>query len=74
MFQHGAGEYVSGIHHVNSLEGVWSQLKRGIIGTHIHALTKHLPKCVREFAFRYNNRKNPGQMFEWVIRNFHPFL
>jgi len=70
VVQHGAGEYVSGVHHVNSLEGFFSQLKRGIIGTHIHVSTKHLPKYVGEFAFRYNNRKNPGQMFERVIRNF----
>lgn len=68
--QHGAGEYVSGIHHVNGLEGFWSQLKRGIVGTHKHVSAKHLPKYVGEFAFRYNNCKNPGQMFDWVIRNF----
>jgi transposase-like protein len=68
--EHGAGEYVSGIHHVNSLEGFWSQLKRGIVGTHVHVSRKHLPKYVGEFAFRYNNRKDPGRMFERVIRNF----
>jgi transposase len=67
---HGAGEYVSGMHHVNSLEGFFSQLKRGIVGTHIHVSRKHLPKYVGEFAFRYNNRKDPGAMFERVIRNF----
>ena len=40
--QHRNKEYVSGIHHVNSLEGYWSQLKRSIRGTHIHVSPKHL--------------------------------
>ncbi len=67
---HGIGEYASGPHHVNALEGFWSQLKRGIIGTHMHVSAKHLPKYVGEFAFRYNHRKNPAGMFYRLIGNF----
>ena len=54
---HGAKQYVNGIFHVNSLEGYWGQLKRGIKGTHIHVSPKHLWKYVSEFSYRYNMRK-----------------
>ena len=69
---HGAGEYAAGIHHVNALEGFWSQLKRGIVGTHMHVSAKYLHRYVGEFAFRYNNRKNPGGMLHKLIGNFPP--
>ena len=72
VVSHATGEYVAGIHHVNALEGFWSQLKRGIIGTHLHVSAKHLPKYVGEFAFRYNNRKNPAGMFHRLIGNLSP--
>jgi hypothetical protein len=61
---------VSDVHHVNALEGFWSQLKRGIVGTHIHVSGKHLQRYVGEFAFRYNNRKDPDGMFRRLIGNF----
>lgn len=54
---HAAKQYVNGIFHVNSLEGYWGQLKRGIKGTHIHVSPKHLWKYVSEFSYRYNMRK-----------------
>lgn len=64
---HGDGEYVSGIHHTNSIEGFWSHLKRGIRSTHASVSRKHLHKYVGEFQFRYNNRKNPAGMFNSLI-------
>lgn len=42
----------------NHLEGMWSHLKRTIIGTHHHLPRKHLQKYVNEIAFRYNTRKS----------------
>lgn len=65
--QHRAKQYVKGIHHVNSLEGYWSQLKRGIRGTHVHVSSKHLWKYVSEFSYRYNMRKTPEDMFSDLI-------
>ncbi len=66
--QHSAKEYVSGIHHVNSLEGYWSQLKRSIRGTHVHASPKHLWKYISEFSYRYNMRKEGhATMFQGLI-------
>lgn len=67
---HSEKEYVRGIHHTNSLEGFWSQLKRGIRGTHIHVSRKHLKKYLGEFEFRYNMRANPSQMFDRLILAF----
>lgn len=64
---HGDEQWVDGIHHVNSVEGFWSHLKRGIVSTHAHVSRKHLNKYVEEFSFRYNNRKDPAGMFETLL-------
>lgn len=54
---HGRKEYVRGNVHTNTLENWFSQLKRGIDGTHHHVSKKHLDRYVEEFAHRYNTRK-----------------
>ena len=55
---HGAGEYVRGVVHTQTIDGFWSLLKRGILGTFHNVSAKYLPLYVAEFEFRYNNRKN----------------
>ena len=64
---HGAGEYVRGECHTNSIEGHWSRLKLSIRGTHVHVSKKHLPKYLGEFDFRHNLRKVPDRMFSILI-------
>jgi transposase-like protein len=54
---HSAGEYSRGKAHTNTVEGYFSILKRGIIGTYHHVSSHHLNRYVNEFDFRYNNRK-----------------
>jgi hypothetical protein len=54
---HSKGEWVRGNAHTNSIEGFFSLLKRGIIGTFHHVGTEHLEKYADEFAFRYTFRK-----------------
>jgi len=55
---HSKGQYVVGAVHTNTIEGFWSLIKRGMIGT-IHKVSKkYLPLYVAEFQFRYNNRLN----------------
>ncbi len=66
---HGAGQYVSGKCHVNSIEGFWSRLKLSIRGTHIHVSKRHLPKYLKEFEFRYNYRDKPQRMFPDLIES-----
>lgn len=57
VVNHGAGEYVRGDAYTNSVEGFFSILKRGIIGTFHHVSPQHLQRYVTEFDFRYNHRE-----------------
>jgi len=56
MIDHGKKEYVRGDIHVNTLEGYFSLLKRGIKGTFHHVSKEHLHRYCNEFDFRYNSR------------------
>jgi transposase-like protein/DNA-directed RNA polymerase subunit RPC12/RpoP len=67
---HNIQKYVNGIHHVNTLEGFWSQIKRSIKGTHVHVSSKHLSKYLGEFEFRYNMRSIPSLMFSRLLKAF----
>jgi len=57
VVNHSAGEYVRGDAHTNTVEGYFSILKRGIIGTFHHVSEQHLQRYVNEFDFRYNHRE-----------------
>lgn len=59
---HTAGEYVRGLAHTNTVEGYFSILKRGVVGTYYHMSATHLHRYCAEFDFRYNTRK--GNDFE----------
>ncbi|MDE0098643.1 MAG: IS1595 family transposase [Truepera sp.] len=61
---HSLGEYVRGDVHVNSVENVWSLLKRSIIGAYHHVSVKHLDAYLDELEWRFNNRDNP-----WLFRD-----
>jgi len=56
---HSAEEWVRADVHTNTVEGVWSLLKRSIVGSYHQLSTKHLPAYLDEIAFRHNNRSNP---------------
>jgi hypothetical protein len=58
VIDHSKGEYVVGAIHTNTIEGFWSLIKRGMVGTFHKVSRKYLPLCVAEFQFRYNNREN----------------
>lgn len=45
--------------HTNTIEGVFSLLKRGIIGSWHHVSVKHLQRYLDEISFRYSERENP---------------
>jgi ISXO2-like transposase domain len=51
-------EYARGAMHTNTIEGFFSQLKRGIVGIYHYVSPKHLGSYCNEFAFRYNTRKD----------------
>ena len=43
--------------HNNTIEGAFSLLKRGVMGTFHSVSKKHLPKYLNEFEFRHNTRR-----------------
>jgi transposase len=65
---HGAEEWVKGIHHTQGIEGFWSILKRSIRGTHVHVSRKHLAKYLAEFEFRWNLRDDQASMFPLLLK------
>lgn len=67
---HKYGEWVRGSAHTNTVEGFFSLLKRGIVGTFHHIGTEHLEKYANEFAFRYSHRNiNDGERAEQIFKH-----
>lgn len=68
---HSAREYVrpgSDVHS-NTIEGVFSLIKRGVMGTFHSVSRKHLANYLNEFEFRWNTRKlDDGQRVARAIR------
>lgn len=58
--KHSGKEYVRGEVHTNTVEGVFSLLKRGIVGSFHHVSKGHLHRYCDEFEFRYNTRTALG--------------
>ena len=58
--KHSVGEYVRGSVHTNTVEGVFSVFKRGMVGVYQHCSEKHLHRYLAEFDFRYNSRQALG--------------
>jgi Zn-dependent oligopeptidase len=68
---HKAGEYVKQYFaHTNSIEGVWSLLKRQIYGIHHWVSAKHLHRYIAEVTWRYNRRevKDGSRVAEFLGR------
>ncbi len=61
---HSSREYVRGDVHTNTIENVWSLLKRSIVGSYHHLSEKHLDAYLDELEWRFNNRDNP-----WLFRD-----
>ena len=66
MVRHSEEEWVVGDVHTNSVEGVWSLLKRSIVGAWHQVSAKHLDAYLSEVEFRINNRDNL-YIFEAVL-------
>ncbi|MBN8982095.1 MAG: IS1595 family transposase [Rhizobiales bacterium] len=56
MVDHSKFEWTRGDVHTNTLEGFFSVLKRGLVGTYQHVDKRHLDRYLAEFDFRYNAR------------------
>ena len=71
---HAMGEYaVPGTDiHSNTIEGVFSLIKRGVMGTFHSVSKKHLPNYLNEFEFRHNTRKvDDGTRVTKAIKRVH---
>jgi hypothetical protein len=58
--------YVRGDIHISTVDGFWALVKNGIGGVYHGVSTKHLQAYSDEYAFRYNNRKDPRGIFNCV--------
>jgi transposase-like protein len=71
VVRHVDGEYVRrGTDvHSNTIEGVFSLIRRGVMGTFHSISRKHLPNYLNEFSFRWNTRKmNDGERVSRAIQ------
>jgi len=60
--------YVDGDVHTQNIEGYWSLLKRGLIGTFHHVDRTYLPMYLSEFQYRWNRRKtSDAERFEALL-------
>ena len=67
---HGAGQYVNGDAHTNTIDGFWSIFKRGLVGIYHFISKKHIDKYLSEFAYRYNTRDmGASDKFKMLIDN-----
>ena len=65
---HSAEEWVRGNVHTNSVENIWSLLKRSIIGAYHKVSLKHLDAYLDELEWRYNGRDNPYLFRDTLLR------
>jgi transposase-like protein len=66
--KHRHKEYARGDVHVNSMENIWSLLKRSIVGSYHQVSAKHLDAYLDELEFRFNNRENPYMFRDAMLK------
>jgi transposase-like protein len=65
---HHIGEYVRGDVHSQTVERASSLFKRSIVGSFHQISEKHVDRYLDEFEFRFNNRRNPYQFRDVLLR------
>ena len=65
--RHASGIYVQGDIHTNSVEGLWSLIKRGIGGVYHSVSPEYLQTYLDEYTFRYNRRHEGNQQFNAIL-------
>lgn len=70
VINHSEKEYVRGIIHTNSIEGVFSLFDRMVIGTYHYISPKHMQKYANELSFRFNSRQSSSlDRFNLLLSN-----
>ncbi len=59
--------YVRGHVHTNSVEGLWSLIKRGIGGVYHSVSPEYLQSYLDEYCFRYNRRHDGNLQFKAIL-------
>jgi transposase len=65
--RHKENVYVSGDVHTQTIEGFFSNLKRGIAGTYHAVSSRWLPGYLNEYAWRYNHRHDERAQFQSLL-------
>jgi len=65
---HNQKEYVRGDIHTNTIENVWSLLKRSVAGSYHKISDKHIDRYLDELEWRFNNRENPYLFRDTLIK------
>ena len=65
---HSANQWVKGGVHTNSVENIWSLLKRSIVGSYHQVSKKHLDAYLDELEWRFNNRENPYLFRDTILK------
>ena len=65
--QHQAKEYVVGRTHTNNIEGMWSNVKRGIDGVNHAVSPRYLQSYLDAYVFRFNHRSDETPMFVQLL-------
>ena len=65
VIQH-SERYVDGDLHTNTIEGVWSLLKRAWYGSHHHYTKHYTPLYVAEACYKYNHRKDDNAFGSFI--------
>ena len=66
--KHAANEWVRGDVHTNTVENIWSLLKRSIVGSYHKVSVKHLDAYLDELEWRFNNRDNPYLLSDTLLK------
>lgn len=67
IVQHAAKQYVRGIAHVNTVESLWSVIKRGIDGVNHSVSPLHLQSYLDSYIYRYNHRNDEQPLFQSLL-------
>jgi transposase-like protein len=65
--KHSSGVYVHGDIHTNTVEGLWSLIKRGISGVYHSVSPDNLQSYLDEYCFRYNRRHDGNLQFKAIL-------
>lgn len=64
---HQKHQYAIGDVHTQNIENLWSNIKRGITGVYRIVSKKYLQSYLDEYGWRFNNRHQPGMMFDLLL-------